>query len=87
VFDTKEQAAAAYDNEARVQRGESAVCNFGKQEGAEILAAARAAVRKKEAERAAKLAAVAAAAQEVQKQEAERAAELAAKAAAEWSFF
>jgi hypothetical protein len=37
-FDTKEEAAAAYDSEARVQRGESAVCNYATQNEADAAA-------------------------------------------------
>jgi hypothetical protein len=58
-FDTKEEAAAAYDKEARVQRGESAVCNYATQNEAD--AAAQAAAQPKMRRRAAELAAQAAA--------------------------
>jgi hypothetical protein len=35
VFDTKEQAAAAYDREARRQKGEEAICNYNTLEEAD----------------------------------------------------
>jgi hypothetical protein len=77
TFDTKEHAAAAYDKEARAQKGESAVCNFESKEAGES-AVERAAqaheVRKREAERAA-----------AAESAAESAANLATHAAAEWA--
>jgi hypothetical protein len=76
-FGTKEEAAAAFDKEARAQRGKSALCNYKSQNEAD--AAGQAAAQAKD--RAEQLEAT----QKERAERAERAVELAAQTSAEWA--